>query len=566
MVNGCASTASNTEKGTTGSYFTGSGGQEIRLGILVPQSQGLNEKDYIPAMVQGVLVANMRKYSAISVLDRVSLDRVITETLNPTYEDNFDIVRLGHVAQVGYMMTGNIIRTSSGYSMQINVTDTTPNANTIASYSGNFSVAQFDDYTAINRASIDLLSQMGVALTAAAKNELGRASPRQDITAQTAMAQGIVAQRKGQTVEAILHYFDATALESIATEALSRMSMATTTIATGSLGNQIRNDIEQRKEWVRLIEETRKYFANNPQYALAELYFSPKLDLTSINYTAETANLSFPVQVRLNSERANAMIKIVSDINNGLEATGRRLQWGIKDVSVEPILYAYIFDFELVNERGKVVSSVSSNAFFLFWDGGHLNSFSLYPYFIASTHTPSYQPNGYAINQRNIVSANRLKSEIISWNKFRYPMATYIYNSGSNNMYLPLYFNVVGSFSAVAKYSASVQNMQNEINIENIVKQNPRNVSGRWVTSTSDNITPSSQNFNSFFHDTYEKLFAEYKSPGFVVKASDITDTLTIRLKNISVYNLVRPNAGRKGVVNPNSVGNNIIPVRTGTF
>ena len=64
----------------------------MSLGILVPEGRGLNaDQAYLPTMVQGVLVANFSKYSAISVLDRVSLDRVISETLDPTYVDNFDL-------------------------------------------------------------------------------------------------------------------------------------------------------------------------------------------------------------------------------------------------------------------------------------------------------------------------------------------------------------------------------------------------------------------------------------------------------------------------------------------
>ena len=75
-----ALTGADTSK-TRNPYFTGNGGSGMRLGILVPQSQGLNENQaYLPAMVQGVLVSNMSKYSAISVLDRVSLNRVIVET------------------------------------------------------------------------------------------------------------------------------------------------------------------------------------------------------------------------------------------------------------------------------------------------------------------------------------------------------------------------------------------------------------------------------------------------------------------------------------------------------
>jgi hypothetical protein len=163
------------------------------------------------------------------------------------------------------------------------------------------------------------------------------------------MAQGIVADRSGQTVEAFLHYFPALLSETTAREALSRMSVATTAIATGSLGTQIRNDIQQRNEWLKLIAETNRFFTNNPQYAIVELYYNSELNLSSINYTGETASLTFPVQIRLNKEKANAIIKIITDIQGGLIATGKKNQWGINDHIFSPIHYLYRFRFDLLN-------------------------------------------------------------------------------------------------------------------------------------------------------------------------------------------------------------------------
>jgi len=362
-------------------YFTGDGGKGMRLGILVPQSQGLNEnQSYLPSLIQGVLVSNISKYTAISVLDRVALDRVIGETLDPTYEDNLEIVRLGHVAQVGYMMTGKITRTGSGYSLQINVTDTTPNANTIASYSGTCTANQLDDHSAIHRASLGLLTKMGVKLTASAKKELEKASSTQDRNAQTALAQGIVANQKGQTVEAFSYFLNASSFEQVSTEALNRMSMATTTIATGSLGTQIRNDIQQRNEWIKLIKETNKYFLDNPQYDVLEVYFNSYLSVDSIDYDRQNATISFSVEVGVNKERANAINKIISDINNGLARTGRQSAWQIEGVDTGiresfresfdsqlpenlgtlPFTFVYIFQFDLINENGIRLATVET--------------------------------------------------------------------------------------------------------------------------------------------------------------------------------------------------------------
>jgi hypothetical protein len=177
-----------------GQYWTGDGGKGKSIGILLPESQSFSSQLlHIPTLVQGYLVTNISKYSAISVLDRVALDKVINETLDPTYEDNEKIIRLGHIAHVSLMMTARIISISTGYTLQINVTDT-KNAQTVASFSGNFSLQQLEDQTAVKLASKELLTQIGVLLTSRAIDELGKPEPRQNINAQTLLAQGITAE------------------------------------------------------------------------------------------------------------------------------------------------------------------------------------------------------------------------------------------------------------------------------------------------------------------------------------------------------------------------------------
>ena len=230
-------------------YFTGAGGRGMRLGIIVPESQGLNaDLAYLPAMVQGVLVSNFSKYSGISVLDRISLDRVIAETLDPTYADNLDIVRLGHVAQVGHMLTGKIIKTSTGYTLQLNVTDTTPNAVTTAAYSGTCTVAQLDDHTAIQKATRELLTQMGVELKDTAIAELDKAGPKETIAAQTTLARGITAQKQGNQTAALDYYTQATSLDPALPEAATRFS----TLADSIQGSKL----AEKFDWLRAFAQT----------------------------------------------------------------------------------------------------------------------------------------------------------------------------------------------------------------------------------------------------------------------------------------------------------------------
>jgi len=320
---GCVASVSAVPVPIASGYFTGSGGSGMRLAILVPENVGLSENQaYLPRLIQGGLVSNFSRHSAISVLDRVSLDRVIAETLDPTYEDNFDIVRLGHVAQVSHMMTGNVMRTSAGYVLQINVTDTTPSANTIASYSGLHAFERLSDFSAVNNASMELLGQMGVQLTPAAISRLNQASAAQDIGAQTSLAQGIVAQQRGTIVEALVHYHNAISFDPGLLEASNRLSVLSAHVSSGNIGQDVRNEIRWRNEWVQILAEAENFFTS---YLPFELVYSTTLSQGRIDFARETVELTVPLTVRASSNCFN----ILSNITAGLEATGRREQWAL---------------------------------------------------------------------------------------------------------------------------------------------------------------------------------------------------------------------------------------------
>jgi len=361
-------------------YFTGDGRKDMSLAILVPESQGLS-KDlaYLPAMVQGCLVSNISKYSRIAVLDRVALDKVIAETLDPTYKDNLNIVRLGHVAQTDHIMTGKLIKTSSGYTIQINVTDTTPNAKTTASYSGACTVAQLDDQTAIQKASLELLTQMGVRLTDSAKKELSTASSVQVVNAQTALAQGITAQKQGTEVAALSYYFQAAAFDPSLMEAVNRSSVLAANISSGSIGDDARNDIQWRKNWVARLEETEKYFNNffdnffkTVPLPYTLYYVSDIKQVGNINYQNETMNLSgITTNLHASHEWAlsveptlQSVRKSVQAVQDGLDATGRKTVWGLDKWPSQGAFNRSFFGrqvknftivVELVNSRNKVI-------------------------------------------------------------------------------------------------------------------------------------------------------------------------------------------------------------------
>jgi hypothetical protein len=356
-------------------YFTGNGGRGMRLGIIVPESEGLNANQaYLPAMVQGVLVSAISKYSAISVLDRVSLDRVIAETLDPTYEDNLDIVRLGHVAQVGYLMTGKIIRTTTGYTLQINVSDTSPDAKTIAAYSGTSTAAELDDHTAIQKASQDLLTQMGVRLTNTARAELGRANSQQAINAEAALARGLTAQRQGTEVAALSYFFQAVALDPSLLEAANRASVVSADISSGNIGEDVRNDIVWRRNWVARLTEAEQSFDqfNKTTSMPYTLFYPDEIKQGTVNYQNETVTLSIETYLRPSQTWGRSvgipMQRTLRAVYDGLQATQRTGDWNLRSWPRQSVTNLNSFvrqsnNFtiaaELLNDRYQVIGRQS---------------------------------------------------------------------------------------------------------------------------------------------------------------------------------------------------------------
>ncbi|MCL2139151.1 MAG: leucine-rich repeat domain-containing protein [Treponema sp.] len=396
------------------SYYAGDGKKGMSLGIQVPEGRGLNAAlSNIPSMVQGCLVYNIRKYSAIEVLDPVALDKVITETLDPKYEDKLDIVRLGHVAQVGFWMTGRIIETPYGYTLQFNVIDTTPNARTLASYSGTCTASQLIDQSAIQFASTELLTQMGVQLTAAAKNELSTTNTQQSIKAQSFLANSRTAERQGGSdIEVYFNAVLAAKFDPSLPEAANRSAILARNISTARTGDNLREDVRWRNEWVARLEETERYVKNYNDYynkyftdyyndfykkytdnwntfiqTLPELpntlfYTADARNYGGVNYNTNTTSytgiktylhaspdwiqslqtaiqtMDVPVrkvQRTVQAEQAAvqaAIQEVVKTVNDSLNATGQRAKWGLQLLNVRVRAVSFNSSF-LDNRRQK---------------------------------------------------------------------------------------------------------------------------------------------------------------------------------------------------------------------
>jgi hypothetical protein len=265
-------------------------------------------------------------------------------------------------------MTGKILKTQSGYALQIQITDT-QSAQTAASYSGNCTVAEIDNYAAVKKASEDLLTQMGVSLTDKGRQELLGINTQAG-NAETALAKGITAQRNGTTVETLAYYYQAAAFDPSLAEAVSRASVLSADISSGNIGQNVRNDIAWRDAWLARLTETenffREYIKTPPPY---DLVYSTELKQGTVDYNNRTVSMSFGIEL-LSASIAwfDTMEKVANTVGAGLNATGRATTWGLswpsKMVSQGATPFAsqdktLSFIAELVNEDGITIGRMN---------------------------------------------------------------------------------------------------------------------------------------------------------------------------------------------------------------
>jgi len=355
------------EAATSGPLYTGNGGENIRLAILAPQVQG-EVPAYLPIYIQGLLNNNFNKYSAINLIDRQNLERIITEqkiAASGSYSDN-DFVKIGNLTNAQYFLFGTIQKLSGDrYSLQLSITDSTTGVRK-ANFMKDGPLTQLEGRgTLINEATADLLAQLGVQLTEAGKQTL-LAGNTSAVKAEAGLARGITAQAGGSEVEALFNFTQAITFDPSQIEALSRLNTLSSTISGGTISQRIVNDIQARDRWLEVFKETTRFFNDHPPF---EIIFDPNLiQIGETDYAKRTANIG----MRIVLDSSQAGFDALNALLEGLEKTGKRSTWGFSGwpLDVTPktagtVLFdgkrslGYKVDVALINEANKTIGNSS---------------------------------------------------------------------------------------------------------------------------------------------------------------------------------------------------------------
>jgi len=357
---GSAPVTSSSSGTSSAQKFTGNGGRGMTITVLELEPQGLPvAQNYIPAMIQGIMVGDFLKFSAMTVQSRLSLDEALKEAKTG---NDIDYAKLSEVSNVEYALTGAITLSESGYDLQLQVIRIGVNAtgSTIATYYGFIAEDELNTFVGIRRASLEILTQVGVNLTGRARDEIVTVEREAHVEAHTALSKGIVAHRTGHTIEAMVRFYEATLLDPSFAEAEERAESTASSIRAGVIGDNFRSDIVWRDAWVALVNSaTRFMLANLP--VVARVVYNPDLIQDNIDYDRRTAEYVFYASIVDSPDYPPAYLKVMSDLNMGLEATGRNNAWNISRLTPVSVWNSGSNNLgiqirgELINSEGKVI-------------------------------------------------------------------------------------------------------------------------------------------------------------------------------------------------------------------
>lgn len=371
----------------TSEYWTGDGGSGESIAIMPMDGRGLGANEQlIPEIVQGELVQAFDKYSAMAVLDRATLEQIIREGESDYYAEENKIIRMGEVIPSKYQLSGTIRRTPTGLiNINLTVAEATGGGLTRATFNDNFQIEQIDDLSGIRKAANGILGQMGIQLTAAGQMALMEPASSSQIRAQNALARGVTAQRQGTEVAALSYYFQAASYDPSLLEAVNRSSILNANISSGSMGDNIRNDIAWRDQWVERLTETEQFFDNfnrkeSMPYTL--FYISDEIKQQGeIDYQKKTVTFSIDTHLHGSGIWTLSIERALQAVYDGLRATGRADIWGLGRWPQSGVTNLNAFGgkrnnfsvvFELINDQNKIMGRQTleaSGSWGLNWSG-----------------------------------------------------------------------------------------------------------------------------------------------------------------------------------------------------
>jgi hypothetical protein len=294
----------------------------------------------------------------MTISDRQTISQVLAEqNASLLRNDKKAIIAIGAITNAEFLLTGSLEKMdASNYGLQLSVVKA-ETATVQANFYKVITIADLRSMQPLREASIDLLKQMKIDLTAEGEAAIRNVSTS-EAQGAIALAQGIAAA-DDNAVERLIYLTNAVAFDSRQLEAIDLLATTEENIANVGTGAAISTDVERRKQFLAMMEQFEKHYETHPPF---ELVLVPKTEpYGETDYVAEEAQVQFAISMRASVE-FETMQKVLKIILDDLKKTGKKELWGFTYWPKSAELFRnpkeYIIKAELLNDDGKRIDEV----------------------------------------------------------------------------------------------------------------------------------------------------------------------------------------------------------------
>ena len=151
------------------SRFTGEKAKNTRIVVPSPSTMFTDESDnWIPFMLQGMFTTNLQNYTEMTVIDRMSVQKVMDEQRlaeNVAYSEK-DQIEAGRLVSAHFMLSVQIIKASGLYTLDCKIVDLETGEAVGKAYTvSNYLSESLRNGTAVNAATREILLGLGIPST-----------------------------------------------------------------------------------------------------------------------------------------------------------------------------------------------------------------------------------------------------------------------------------------------------------------------------------------------------------------------------------------------------------------
>ncbi|GHU92813.1 hypothetical protein FACS189479_02780 [Spirochaetia bacterium] len=348
---------------SSGPLYTGDGGRGKSIAIFRPNGVNVRQP-YLLDFIQGAFISYFSTYSGIEVSDRFTVNEVHDQRAyeEKNLSDDRIRARVGEEVGAQFTMGGALTwrQDAGNYQLFLVITDNTKQTNVASIEPVVCTKEEIEDFSRLRPIAFELLQKMGVTLTTTGRNKLFGID-NDEIDFLNAQARGIAAAQSGGdgaiNIAAMNYLYQAQTYKQTASDAEQYLAYLKKTQGSNrDIGNDIQAENRAYEAWLKTLADFNAFYTDHPPF---DFYYTPPHEV-SRDVTVKKYKLSFQAGLRWNADSIAVMQRVLDDINNGLNETGKRAAWKLNDWTTThstlfrgPNNFKYNITADVINRKGE---------------------------------------------------------------------------------------------------------------------------------------------------------------------------------------------------------------------